>query len=399
MSVCLKSHHLKMAAELVAETDANGGLAPLDLAAFWRDQDAALANAWADHCPQIPLGMASMSRECVFAELGEPEDFYRLVHDDDYAVDRSRRYNDRAEAIVGRRILHEKPVDPALCWPQPKMLHDLFEARNEWHVDSYWMHQSADNPAELAALLDRVEKRLENSRQFFLPENWAEEKARLNALGVKPPLYRGQRGPITFATSVYGVENLIYLLMDEPALAGRFRDLILRGMIERGRVLDEEAGFTRETAPRGFWLADDNSALLNEEMYEFFGAPILQGLFEYYAPSPEDTRYQHSDSDMGHLLPILGRLGLTGANFGPNVMISEIRKHLPRALIQGQLAPFTFSRNERVNMVAEFLRDAEMIREGGTKGLIFATAGSINNGSRLTGLRLLMAAAQRWGRY
>ena len=31
--------------------------------------------------------------------------------------------------------------------------------------------------------------------------------------------------------------------------------------------------------------------------------------------------------------------------------------------------------------------------------LVFATAGSINNGSRLTGMRLIMAAIQRYGRY
>jgi len=33
------------------------------------------------------------------------------------------------------------------------------------------------------------------------------------------------------------------------------------------------------------------------------------------------------------------------------------------------------------------------------RGLNFTTAGSINNGSRLTGMRLLMAAIQRHGRY
>jgi len=48
-------------------------------------------------------------------------------------------------------------------------------------------------------------------------------------------------------------------------------------------------------------------------------------------------------------------------------------------------------------MVAEFLRDYEMAKEN--RGLVFATAGSINNGSRLTGMRLLMAAIQEYGRY
>jgi len=66
-------------------------------------------------------------------------------------------------------------------------------------------------------------------------------------------------------------------------------------------------------------------------------------------------------------------------------------------VIDGQLAAFTFSRNEEVNMVAELLRDYKMARE--KKGLRFATAGSINYGSRLSGMRLIMAAIQELGRY
>jgi len=66
-------------------------------------------------------------------------------------------------------------------------------------------------------------------------------------------------------------------------------------------------------------------------------------------------------------------------------------------VIYGQLAPFTLMRNEEEKIVAEFLRDFGMARE--KRGLVFATAGSINNGSRLTSMRLIMAAIQEYGRY
>ena len=78
-------------------------------------------------------------------------------------------------------------------------------------------------------------------------------------------------------------------------------------------------------------------------------------------------------------------------------MVRDIRRHLPDAVIDGELAPYTLMRNEEVNIVAEFLRDFEMARE--QRGLVFATAGSINNGSRLTSMRLIMAAIQEYGRY
>ena len=396
MSHYLKPEHQRLAAQLVAEAKAHGGLAPVDLKRFHEDQAKANASPFGKDIPQCPLGIW-MSGECVYDELGIPQDFWRYGHDEAWRLDLNRRYNDKAEPIIGKRLLGEQPGDPKRNWPGTKGLHDIFEAKNVWHDQSWWLQQSAHGPDELRALLDRVEGRLADLRTFLLPENWEAEKQRLRALGVKPPLYRGQRGPVTFACSVYGPEDLIFLIHEQPDLAARFRDLILRAMLGIGRVLDEEAGFTPETAPHGFGFADDNCMLLSAKMYEFFGFPIVKGIFDRYCPNPTDHRYQHSDSEMGHLLPLLGRLDFRGVNFGPRVRVDDIRRHMPNAVIYGQLAPFTFSRNEEENMVAEFLRDFEQARE--QRGLVFSTAGSINNGSRLTSLRLLMAAIQRYGRY
>jgi uroporphyrinogen decarboxylase len=79
------------------------------------------------------------------------------------------------------------------------------------------------------------------------------------------------------------------------------------------------------------------------------------------------------------------------------VRVNSIREHLPNAIIEGQLAPYTLMRNKEERIVAEFLRDFDDARE--QRGLLFATAGSINNGSKLTSMRLIMAAIQRFGRY
>ncbi|HIJ72503.1 MAG TPA: hypothetical protein HPP83_00230 [Candidatus Hydrogenedentes bacterium] len=386
--------HVQKMKALVAETRANDGLAPVDVERFWADQEIADKDPFGASIPQVPFG-AILNWECVFDELGVPEDHWRYEHDEAWRLTLSRAYNDRAEAVVGRRLLSEEKADASRRYPPVKGLHDVFEAENVWRGQSWWLEQSARNEDELEALLDRVEAR--DIRRFILPENWNGEKARLAALGVKPPLYRGQRGPVTFACSIYGAENLILLILTNPKLATRFSNAIRDVMLEIARVLDEEAGYTPETAPRGFGFADDNSCLLTPDMYEFFAYPILEAIFARYAPDPGDMRYQHSDSDMAHLLPILGRLDLTGTNFGPTVTVAEIRAHLPNAVIDGQLAPFTYSRNEQENMVLEFLRDFDMARE--KRGLRFATAGSINNGTRLTSMRLLMAAIQRYGRY
>lgn len=388
--------------QLLADTAANGGLAPLDIAAFWRDQTLARADPFGADIPQVPLG-AICNWECIFDELGIEQDWWRFLYDDKaWALEISRQYNDKAETIVGKRLLSENPpADPNLQWPEVKALHDIFEAENVWEGGkkngSWWLKQSVNTPGELSALLDRVEKRLENLRDFMLPENWESEKQRLTALGKKVPLYRGQRGPCTFACSIFGPENLLFLAFDDPGLFARFSDVLGRAILARARVLDEEAGLDPEAVKGGWGWADDNCCLFTPDMYEAFAMPIHRAVFGRYAPEPGNRRYQHSDSNMAHLLPLLAELDLTGTNFGPTLTVAEIRRHCPHAVIDGQLAPFTYSRNEEANMVAEFLRDFDQAREA--RGLNFTTAGSINNGSRLSGMRLLMAAIQRYGRY
>ena len=102
---------------------------------------------------------------------------------------------------------------------------------------------------------------------------------------------------------------------------------------------------------------------------------------------------------MGHLIPQLAEFDLQGCNFGPTVTVEEIRRQMPRTRIDGQLAPFTFMRNNEDDIIAEVKRDCEMIKASGTKGLNLTTAGSINNGSLLTSMRVVMAAIQNYGRY
>jgi uroporphyrinogen decarboxylase len=100
---------------------------------------------------------------------------------------------------------------------------------------------------------------------------------------------------------------------------------------------------------------------------------------------------------MGHLLPILARLNLTGCNFGPTLTVNQIRQYMPRTRIDGQLAPFTFMSNNEEAILKEVKRDCEMAKEH--KGLNISTAGSINNGSLLTSMRTVMHGIQKYGRY
>lgn len=367
----------------------------LDIGRFWKDdEEAHKDNCFNPNAPQVALGIR-MSDECVFAELGEEGNPW-LPIPRERRIELNKRYNDKAEKIVGRRLLREDFPEPDSLFPPIRRIGEVFGGKYLTNEHSEWLEGSCSTPGELEHILDRVEK-LE-LREFMLPPNWETEKKRIyEKYGAKPKLLRHVRGPVTLACSIYGVENLIFLILDEPDLAKRFSNVISDVIVKMASIMDEEAGYSPDNRPPGFSFADDECCMLTPEMYEFFGYPILKRVFDIWSPNPEDKRYQHSDSAMGHLLPILGRLNLTGCNFGPTVLFDEIRKYMPHTRIDGCLAPFTFMSNDEQAIIKEVKRDCEMAK--GTRGLNLKTAGSINNGSLLTSMRAVMYAIQNYGRY
>ncbi len=368
----------------------------VDLDKFWADdEEAHKDNCFNPHAPQVALGIR-MGDHCVFAELVEDiKDPWGKISIEQ-RIELNKRYNDKAEKIVGRRLLREHFPSPDEQFPPIRRIGEVFEGKYIYNGYSEWLVGSCSTPNELEAMLDRVEKL--DLREFMLPPNWESEKKRIfEKYGKRPNLLRHVIGPVTLATSIYGVENLIYLIIDEPDLALRFSQVIADVIIGMAEIMDEEAGYEPGKAPGGFSFADDNCYLLTPEMYEFFAYPILKRVFDRFSPNPGDKRYQHSDSDMGHLLPILAKLNLTGCNFGPNVLVNEIRKYMPNTRIDGCLSPLTFMSNDEEAIIAEVKRDCEMAKE--SRGLNLCTAGSINNGTLLSSMRAVMYAIQNYGRY
>ena len=365
----------------------------LDVEQFWKDDVLAHENNCFNDGTKVALGIP-MAGNCVYDELGiqvshpwdpqKPEDMARW----------NKMYNDKAEQIVGKRLLPETFWPEDSNFPYVKRIGEVFGGKYIWFNHTEWLEKGVNSYQELEKILDKVETM--DFRDFMLPDNWESEKKRIYEIyGRKPSVMRGIRGPVTLACSIMGVEDLIYLIADEPDLAERFSSAIAYATIEMSKVLDEEAGETVQTKP-GFHFSDDNCCMLSPEMYELFGYPVLKKVFDYFSPNPGDQRSQHSDSAMGHLLPILGRLNMNGVNFGPTVLVPEIRKYMPDARIDGCIAPFTFSKNDRAELERQVKRDClDGLKYGGVN---IGTAGSINEGSSLLSLRLIMATIQKYGR-
>lgn len=370
----------------------------LDIEQFWKDEEVShRENCFSKESKQVALGIR-MSDECVFAELGEDGEPWGYTPPE-RRLELNKRYNEKALKIVGRKLLHESAPAPSDSYfPPCRQIGEVFSGKYVFDGKTTWLRGTMENEDDLEKTLDKIDNM--NLRDFILPENWYSEKKRIfEKYGRLPGQFRGIRGPVTLATSVYGVENLLYLYYDNPDLYTRFSESIKKVVLEYINIFIEESGHTKENFNHGFSFSDDDSNLLTPEMYEAFGYPILKSVFEFTSPNPNDERYQHSDSAMGHIIPILSRLNLTGCNFGPTVTVTEIRKYMKTTRIDGQLAPFTFMRNNEEDIINEVKRDCKMAKMDDIRGLNLTTAGSINNGSLLTSMRTVMAAIQNFGRY
>ena len=377
---------------------------PVDLEKFWKEDKVAHEdNCFSMEATQVALGLR-MSEECVLAEFGEELDNPMWMQPPrERRIELNKRYNDKAEKIVGIRLLAEDFPPDELRFPKTKRIGEVFGGKYSIHGGSEWLRGDLVSPGQLEAKLYEIDKM--DLREFILPHDW-EEQCRIifEKTGKRPPPQHSVRGPVTLACSLIGVENFIFMLIEEPDLGKRFSDTITRVIIEMTEILDAEAGIaaTAEAVADGeafgFQFYDDNCCMLNAELYEFFGYPILKQVFERFSPKPHHERYQHSDSAMEHLLPVLGKLGFNGVNFGPTVTIDKIREYMPKARIDGCISPMTFMSGNIEKIISEVRRDCEMAKQYG-RGVNIYTAGSINFGSTLAGMRAAMWAICEYGKY
>ena len=373
----------------------------LDVEQFWKDDELAHKdNCFSKDAPQVAFGLG-LYDEDVFDELGVPG----APHGDnppELMYEYRCRYNDKAEKIIGKRILSE-PIRNHEKFPAIKLHGEVLGGQYIYKSDMYWLESDIKTPQALEKMLDNVDRM--NLREFILPPNWESEKKRIfEETGERPwPWFYGRRvrGPVTLAMSIYGVENTIFLMYDEPDLAHRYFQTISDVLMGYIKIAEEEAGEELVKSRHwGYRFNDDNCCMLTPELYEEYAYPILKRVFEYTCPDPKvDCRYQHSDSEMSHLLPILGRLDFMGVNFGPTVLLDKIRKYMPHTRVDGCLDPLLLLTNDEEAVIAQVRRDCEMAKQLGTKGLCIDAAGSVNNGTKLTTVRAIMYAIQKYGRY
>jgi uroporphyrinogen decarboxylase len=360
----------------------------LDLAAFWQENAQCVGKPFRTDKPRAPIALP-VDDHWLLDEMKLPSTI-RYYRDPEYRARINRQCNDRCEAAIGLRPFAETVQPPA-----PMRIEEVFGCRIELTENTTpWLEPAVRSPEELRAMLDRIE-RMDDAelRGLILSTGATIAREPREGDGSRRKVVRFSRGPATIGTSVLGTTELMWAIIDEPALMERFYELLADVLVRYQRILADEA----DVEVRGYGWLDDNCALFSPELYARFCLPVMRKVFAALAPGASDFRFQHSDSAMAHLLPILATLDLKGCNFGPTIPAAEIRRHMPRTQIHGQVAPMTLRNGSPEAIEAEVRRDFQAVGSDG--GLLLTTAGSISAGTTLERIRWFMHCVQRWTRY
>ncbi len=359
----------------------------LDPEAFWAENDQ--CTGFTTEKPRCALAF-SPDDHWIFEFESVPSTL-RYYRDKPYRDSLHRAVNEITARYVGKRFFDEDTWEH-----QPKRIENLFGAEFAYREGGTpWFVPAARTPDELHRILDSVERT--EIRSWALPDAFvAEWEQRAGEGRARAALGTGSRGPATVMTSIVDPSHLFLWFYDHPELMVRFRDLLAAKMVELNRVLREFSGTSRP----GWWITDDNCALFNPELYAEYCAPVLQTVMNEFAPhdaDPPATRYQHSDSAMGHLLDQQYALGIRAVNYGPEVDPGLIRHSMPDAYIRGQLPPMVLRNGSPEEIRAKVSYDFRSA--GASGGLLITTAGSLAAGTGVGRMRYLMQVVGEECRY
>lgn len=172
-------------------------------------------------------------------------------------------------------------------------------------------------------------------------------------------------GPTTIASQIFGIENLIYLLIDDPEGFNRLLDFT-------AQVTQTFAAALFAVGAHGVMISEPSASpnIFPKEVFQAFIHPRLQAIFTELKRNYLGANWLQITGNATTILPLIAELELDLVTIDSPVNFSQALQALSHKTLCGNLNPLLFLHGKRDQM-AEAL--AGNIKQGRKAGYILGT--------------------------
>ena len=194
-------------------------------------------------------------------------------------------------------------------------------------------------------------------------------------------------GPMTLATQLVGLEEALYMAIDNPDGFERLLDFSARVVIEFGSAQIESGAH----APMVF-DPSASMAVIPVSFFREFELPRLNKIFKAFKAAGASAGWVHIAGPLGPALPFLGQTGANIFNFDYCVDPNDVLTTGPRFCFNGNIKSLDFETAQPEDIFNESLRLQELFSLRG--GFILSSGCEIPPGSKPENIAALVAAAR-----
>ena len=207
----------------------------------------------------------------------------------------------------------------------------------------------------------------------------------LQSAGI-PARMAAARGPLTIASHLIGVTELLMATQLEPAKATSMLENTTELCI---RWLKAQLG--RMNDPVGVLVLDDVVGMLSPDDAEKFALPYLRRIFESF---PDLIHIYHNDTPNSQMLPGLATIGMDVFNFSHEISIEDVRSQLgPDIVLLGNISPLDILVRGSVKDVRQATRDVlKKVIDCGP--IIISPGGGVSPGTPIENLQAMAAVVE-----
>lgn len=157
-------------------------------------------------------------------------------------------------------------------------------------------------------------------------------------------------GPVTIASQIYGIENLIYLIVDDPE---GFMELLKFST----RVTERYCAALRETGIHAIMLHDPTASpdVLSRSVFTNLIAPQLKGMIQRIKEQQETYLWLQIIGNITSVLPLIADFNIEMVTIDSPVKLSDAFHCLENKVVIGNINPMLF-RNASFDQLSSTLK-------------------------------------------